>query len=133
MKDESTSSEERLFGSRVMVLYRGRTASQNAPDQSSLHTLANLPASLAQLHCVASILLLEIKNQLPSFCTMSNSKIGGEYGEIRSEIDVQALNKYLGQHAKEVKIPVEVKQFKVSNSVRRSINSHLHPSTVWSG
>ncbi|KAG8740751.1 hypothetical protein FRC12_015893 [Ceratobasidium sp. 428] len=45
---------------------------------------------------------------------MSESKIGGEYGEVRAEIDVQALNKYLAQYAKEVKVPVEVKQFKVS-------------------
>ncbi|KAF8608112.1 kinase-like protein [Ceratobasidium sp. AG-I] len=47
---------------------------------------------------------------------MSNAKIGGEYGEIRSEINVQALNDYLGRHAKEVKVPVEVKQFKYGQS-----------------
>jgi uncharacterized protein YwlG (UPF0340 family) len=44
---------------------------------------------------------------------MSDSKIGGEYGEIRAGIDVDALNTYLKQHAKEVQVPVEVKQFKV--------------------
>ncbi|KAG8691632.1 hypothetical protein FRC09_011569 [Ceratobasidium sp. 395] len=47
---------------------------------------------------------------------MSESKIGGEYGEVRAEIDVQALNKYLAQYAKEVKVPVEVKQFKYGQS-----------------
>jgi hypothetical protein len=44
---------------------------------------------------------------------MSNAKIGGEYGEIRAEIDVQALNNYLKKHAAEIQVPVEVKQFKV--------------------
>ncbi|KAG9081605.1 hypothetical protein FS749_007544 [Ceratobasidium sp. UAMH 11750] len=47
---------------------------------------------------------------------MSDSKIGGEYGEVRARIDVQALNNYLEQHAKEVKTPVEVKQFKYGQS-----------------
>ncbi|KAG8741202.1 hypothetical protein FRC10_003196 [Ceratobasidium sp. 414] len=47
---------------------------------------------------------------------MSDSKIGGEYGEVRAGIDVQALNNYLEQHAKEVKAPVEVKQFKYGQS-----------------
>ncbi|KEP51381.1 kinase subdomain protein PKL/CAK/ACAD protein [Rhizoctonia solani 123E] len=45
---------------------------------------------------------------------MSGDKIGGEYGEIRANIDVQSLNKYLGQHAKEIKVPLAVKQFKVT-------------------
>ncbi|KAG8713533.1 hypothetical protein FRC08_013136 [Ceratobasidium sp. 394] len=47
---------------------------------------------------------------------MSDSKIGGEYGEVRAGIDVQALTNYLEQHAKEVKAPVEVKQFKYGQS-----------------
>ncbi|KAG8709976.1 hypothetical protein FRC08_017804 [Ceratobasidium sp. 394] len=47
---------------------------------------------------------------------MSDSKIGGEYGEVRAGINVQALNDYLEQHAKEVKTPVEVKQFKYGQS-----------------
>lgn len=40
-------------------------------------------------------------------------KIGGEYGEIRANIDVDKLNTYLSQHVKVVRTPVEVKQFKV--------------------
>ncbi|CAE6496366.1 unnamed protein product [Rhizoctonia solani] len=47
---------------------------------------------------------------------MSGGKIGGEYGEIRASIDVQSLNKYLGQHAKNIRTPVEVKQFKYGQS-----------------
>ncbi|QRV84219.1 phosphotransferase enzyme family protein [Ceratobasidium sp. AG-Ba] len=47
---------------------------------------------------------------------MPEAKIGGEYGEIRAEIDIQALNRYLEQHAAEVKVPVEVKQFKYGQS-----------------
>ena len=44
-------------------------------------------------------------------------KIGGEYGEVRANIDVDRLNKYLDEHVKEVVAPVEVKQFKVSNGI----------------
>ncbi|QRW25273.1 phosphotransferase enzyme family protein [Rhizoctonia solani] len=44
---------------------------------------------------------------------MSGGKIGGEYGEIRANIDIQSLNKYLGQHGRGIRVPVEVKQFKV--------------------
>lgn len=40
-------------------------------------------------------------------------KIGGEYGEIRANIDVDKLNTYLSRHVKVVRTPVEVKQFKV--------------------
>ncbi|QRV98287.1 phosphotransferase enzyme family protein [Ceratobasidium sp. AG-Ba] len=47
---------------------------------------------------------------------MPEAKIGGEYGEIRAEIDIRALNRYLEQHAAEVKVPVEVKQFKYGQS-----------------
>ena len=44
-------------------------------------------------------------------------KIGGEYGEVRANIDVDRLNKYLDDHVKEVVAPVEVKQFKVSDTL----------------
>ena len=43
--------------------------------------------------------------------------IGGEYGEVRANIDVDRLNKYLDNHVKEVVAPVEVKQFKVSDGI----------------
>ena len=42
-------------------------------------------------------------------------KIGGEYGEVRANIDVHKLNAYLDKHVKAIKTPVDVKQFKVSN------------------
>lgn len=47
---------------------------------------------------------------------MSNDepkKIGGDYGEIRANIDISGLNAYLAQHAPSIKTPVDVKQFKV--------------------
>ncbi|GAB1523488.1 hypothetical protein RhiTH_006638 [Rhizoctonia solani] len=47
---------------------------------------------------------------------MSGGKIGGEYGEIRANIDIQSLNKYLGQHGRGIRVPVEVKQFKYGQS-----------------
>ncbi|GLB37689.1 putative phosphotransferase enzyme family protein [Lyophyllum shimeji] len=50
---------------------------------------------------------------------MSNSipkKIGGEYGEVRANIDVASLNAYLAQCAPGIKAPVDVKQFKFGQS-----------------
>ena len=44
-------------------------------------------------------------------------KIGGEYGSIRAGIDIPALNAYLAKHVPAVKAPVEVKQFKVSDTL----------------
>lgn len=53
-----------------------------------------------------------------SSTTMANDTptktVGGEYGEIRANIDVDKLNVYLSKHVKSVQAPVEVKQFKVS-------------------
>ncbi|KAL4248300.1 Acyl-CoA dehydrogenase 10-like protein [Abortiporus biennis] len=43
-------------------------------------------------------------------------KIGGEYGEIRANIDVDKLNTYLDKHVQAIKAPVEVKQFKFGQS-----------------
>jgi hypothetical protein len=40
--------------------------------------------------------------------------MGGEYGEIRASIDINNLNAYLSKHIPSVKVPVDVKQFKVS-------------------
>ena len=47
----------------------------------------------------------------------SPPKVGGEYGEIRSELDVVALNQWLETDEKvkgRVRTPVDVKQFIVS-------------------
>ncbi|KAG5647059.1 hypothetical protein DXG03_001429 [Asterophora parasitica] len=46
---------------------------------------------------------------------MSNGapkKIGGEFGEVRANIDVGSLNVYIAKHAPGIKAPVDVKQFK---------------------
>ncbi|KAF5380575.1 hypothetical protein D9615_004657 [Tricholomella constricta] len=43
-------------------------------------------------------------------------KIGGEYGDVRANIDVANLNAYLSQHAPGIKTPVDVKQFKFGQS-----------------
>ncbi|KAK7691791.1 hypothetical protein QCA50_005194 [Cerrena zonata] len=45
-----------------------------------------------------------------------SQKIGGEYGEVRANIDVERLNRYLDQHVEAVAAPVEVKQFKFGQS-----------------
>ncbi|KAG5639110.1 hypothetical protein H0H81_006699 [Sphagnurus paluster] len=42
-----------------------------------------------------------------------NKKIGGEYGDVRANIDIQSLNVYLAQHTSNIHSPVDVKQFKV--------------------
>ncbi|KAF5326626.1 hypothetical protein D9611_000276 [Ephemerocybe angulata] len=43
-------------------------------------------------------------------------KIGGEFGEIRANIDVDSLNDYLRKHTPGIKAPVDVKQFKFGQS-----------------
>ncbi|KAF7968618.1 hypothetical protein HWV62_30011 [Athelia sp. TMB] len=45
-------------------------------------------------------------------------KIGGEYGEVRANIDVHKLNAYLDKHVKAIKTPVDVKQFKATSEER---------------
>jgi len=47
---------------------------------------------------------------------MSTKKIGGEYGEIRANIDISSLNAYLAKHVPAVRVPVDVKQFKFGQS-----------------
>jgi len=41
-----------------------------------------------------------------------SSQVGGEYGSIRANIDVQSLEKYLSTHLPRIKLPLDVKQFK---------------------
>ena len=40
-------------------------------------------------------------------------KIGGEYGPVRANIDLERLESYLKANVKVIKTPVDVKQFKV--------------------
>ncbi|CCL99251.1 uncharacterized protein FIBRA_01266 [Fibroporia radiculosa] len=48
---------------------------------------------------------------------MSQSgKIGGEYGPVRANIDVEKLSEYLEKHVNGIKAPVDVKQFKFGQS-----------------
>lgn len=47
---------------------------------------------------------------------MSNQqpkKIGGEYGDVRANIDVEKLNAYLVKNVQVMCAPIDVKQFKV--------------------
>ncbi|KAK7472437.1 hypothetical protein VKT23_000552 [Stygiomarasmius scandens] len=45
-----------------------------------------------------------------------SSQVGGEYGSIRANIDVQSLEKYLSTHLPRIKLPLDVKQFKFGQS-----------------
>lgn len=53
----------------------------------------------------------------PSNHNMPNAgqpkKIGGEYGKVRANIDIDKLNTYLAKNVTAVNTPVDVKQFKV--------------------
>lgn len=40
-------------------------------------------------------------------------KIGGEYGEVRANIDIDKLNVYLKKNVEAIKGPIDIKQFKV--------------------
>lgn len=61
-----------------------------------------------------------------------SKKIGGEYGKIRANIDVDRLNAYLSKHVPDVKAPVEVKQFKVRRLAAR-FRLFLTSIIVWTG
>jgi len=45
--------------------------------------------------------------------TGQSKKIGGEYGKVRANIDIDKLNTYLANNVAVVNTPVDVKQFKV--------------------
>jgi hypothetical protein len=64
------------------------------------------------------------------------TKFGGEYGEIRSELDVRSLNRWLdsnSQARERVKAPVVVKQFVVSPLVK-GISLYLsYAASAWTG
>lgn len=52
--------------------------------------------------------------QLILFSDMTTAQsIGGAIGDVRANIDIPSLNKYLTDSVKQVKAPVQVKQFKV--------------------
>lgn len=53
---------------------------------------------------------------------MSNSsprRVGGEYGALRANIDIDKLNAYLVAHVPAVSSPVDVQQFKVRSRLSR--------------
>ncbi|KAJ7503016.1 kinase-like domain-containing protein [Mycena galericulata] len=47
---------------------------------------------------------------------MSTKKIGGEFGEVRANIDVETLTAYLLKNVKVLRGPIDVKQFKFGQS-----------------
>ncbi|TBU31130.1 APH-domain-containing protein [Dichomitus squalens] len=46
----------------------------------------------------------------------STKKIGGEYGDVRANIDGDKLNAYLKAHVAAITVPVDIKQFKFGQS-----------------
>ncbi|KAF9268533.1 APH-domain-containing protein [Marasmius fiardii PR-910] len=46
----------------------------------------------------------------------SSKKVGGEYGDVRANIDVPNLVKYLEKNLPEMRMPIEIKQFKFGQS-----------------
>ena len=54
----------------------------------------------------------------------NKQKIGGEYGEVRANIDGDKLNVYIAAHVPVVATPVNIKQFKVC--CQRSAWSQMH-------
>jgi len=45
-----------------------------------------------------------------------SEKIGGEYGPVRANINIEKLNAYLAKHVEAVSAPVDIKQFKFGQS-----------------
>lgn len=67
---------------------------------------------LVRFHELLPLRLGNYRSQLTP--PMSNEqRIGGQYGEIRAEIDIASLNDFLRRECPRIKTPVEVKQFKV--------------------
>ncbi len=62
----------------------------------------------------------------------SSKKIGGEYGEVRANIDADNLNAYLAAHVAAVTTPVSIKQFKVRRPLYY-VASSLTRRVVWTG
>lgn len=72
--------------------------------------IPTVPSKLAR-----DALWLSPEERPQSQTTMSTpQKVGGEIGDVRANIDVDNLNKYLKGHVPTVSGPVAVKQFKVS-------------------
>lgn len=44
-------------------------------------------------------------------------KIGGEYGPVRTSIDLEKLESYLEANVEAIRTPVDVKQFKVRSGL----------------
>lgn len=61
----------------------------------------------------------------------TNQKIGGEYGDVRTHIDVDKLNAYLSEWVRVISTPVKVKQFKV-RCARRSLTDSVNGSSFGS-
>lgn len=62
----------------------------------------------------------------------SNKKIGGEYGNIRANIDIGKLNAYLQQNVPVMKLPIDVKQFKVCCASNEAVQVY-ESRPVWPG
>jgi hypothetical protein len=82
--------------------------------------LGFLPAVLGKSSCrfVSGSIPLSFERTMTA--GGGQTKIGGEYGEIRSELDVRSLNRWLASNSQvkeRVKAPVTVKQFAVSTLV----------------
>ena len=60
---------------------------------------------------------VSVQKHLPFNYNMTNAgqpkKIGGEYGKVHANIDIDKLNTYLAKNVIAVNTPVDVKQFKV--------------------
>ena len=68
--------------------------------------------------------------------TSSTRPAGGEYGDVRTSIDVVKLNAYLANSVPAATVPVSIKQFKVRPfDCFATAKDYCKPSrpTVWSG
>ena len=65
----------------------------------------------------------------------TSGKIGGEYGPVRANIDLERLESYLKANVKAIKTPVDVKQFKVRRrAVASPVSAEMLTSReVWAG
>jgi hypothetical protein len=95
-------------------------------------TLVSPKLSKAPRDSEAQSSSLHTSQLLPMMSNGSPKRVGGEYGELHANIDIDKLNAYLVAHVSVVSSPVDVQQFKVRSRLSRA-DLYLTFCSVWTG
>lgn len=75
-------------------------------------------SSNSDSHAAFGYRIGDLANPFPTTMSSDEKKIGGEFGEVRSNIDVDSLTTYLLKNVQSLRRPIDVKQFKASQTGR---------------